>query len=284
MKGNSNLVRDFSNFSASTFDNNFSFTSLKNTNQVTSSKSSSNLTTSQIQNSRLKTCENQAFLRKLHNIKKSENSGKSASELLGVLKIPIVASTYSGTTPPVPKPRESLPKPKPRTVFNKSKNRSKTVDSSKQSLNYYPMTKVPLTNTPITHIPITHIPITQTPMSHIPTTISAPISPKPKSTPKFIHKSPKNGGLSALLTKDFNIRKETTVQDIKASIDSIPTCTTSFDFTQNGASQCKASVSSVASSELISEAKLWFDNAILKVEKDNRITKWLDQVDNEVFD
>ena len=61
---------------------------------------------------------------------------------------------------------------------------------------------------------------------------------------------------------------------------------TSFDFTENAASQYKNSMNSTeegspsCSTEFASDAKLLFNNAILKVEKDNRITKWLDEIES----
>ena len=66
------------------------------------------------------------------------------------------------------------------------------------------------------------------------------------------------------------------------SIRTSTTNRTSFDFTQNAASQYKTSMNSGTDSvvEVVSDSKLLFNNAILKVEKDNRITKWLDEIEN----
>lgn len=67
------------------------------------------------------------------------------------------------------------------------------------------------------------------------------------------------------------------------SVRTSTTTRTSFDFTQNAASQYKTSMNSdteILFTEVVSEAKLLFNNAILKIEKDNRITKWLDEIEN----
>ena len=205
--------------------------------------------------------KNQAFLRKLNETRNNfEKSEKTASELLGITK-----------PKPIPKPRVISPKPKPRTLIpdlKTSVNDSKIVITDQPDFTKQSLTKIP------------------TATENVYSKFESKIHHKP------VNKQQKSGGLSALLTKDLMRTRNhmdnsfANVQNKKQlSVDSLPTiCTTSYDFTQNAPSQYKPSIDSLESIEMARETKLWFDTAILKVEKDNRITKWLEKVDNEVFD
>ena len=205
--------------------------------------------------------KNQAFLRKLNETRNNfEKSEKTASELLGITK-----------PKPIPKPRVISPKPKPRTLIpdlKTSVNDSKIIISDQPEFTKQSLTKIPTTT------------------ENVHSKFESRIHHKP------VNKQLKPGGLSALLTKDLMRTRNhmdnsfANVQNKKQlSVDSLPTiCTTSYDFTQNAPSQYKPSIDSLESIEMASDTKLWFDTAILKVEKDNRITKWLEKVDNEVFD